>query len=727
MSEINYSTNTDKPVKSEHAFFLKAAFIIILACLLCEVFLFNVRHFVTHWGDDQIDMGSPECRLSNIGYDREYGLFAPTGEGLPEIAFLNINKRVVTVYIDTVFFDDEYPRMQSFEINYGSEEHSNRTTTLFYVINGVEESKYVTLHTYGKVSHIRLMYGGNQDPKAAIKGVTLNKPVPLKIFWPRVFLFSIAAFCIVVIKRKKLFSLPLRGGSRWQNALTASIMLAFTAYLFMLMLLSAPFSFKRPFKENFTIDPEGRYNAEIVDAILDGHAYLNIEPMEELKALKNPYDWGERIAANAHATWDYVYYNGKTYLYFGIVPVLVLSLPYKLLTGRYIPTRVAVFIFSALAGIFLMLIWRRLVFRYMKKMPLGMYALGQLTVAMCSMLTSLTKSGPTEEKVYDVAISSALFFTASGLWLILGNSAGGKNKRCIEIAAGSLCMALAVGCRPTYIFFLLLIPVVLFEELKGLWNNKKRFFGLCACVAAPTTLVACGLMWYNYIRFESVFEFGFNYAIVDTYVKAAYFLNPIGMLEKILIGIYCFLVPSFGYKASFPFLYLKEIKLGSAFKTYITIFPTIGLIELPVTWFISGIGMVKRIIDKQRKPIFHLAITMISLGFLQIALMMLTIGAVTYRYCVDFFWLFVLSGLFCAYFIYKEMTKYQKRITQIRQQLSLNLCEMTSMAINTTMIISILLVFFVSFSGWDENHDWIWGLNPAFFYFIQQLLGFNTL
>jgi hypothetical protein len=299
----------------------------------------------------------------------------------------------------------------------------------------------------------------------------------------------------------------------------------------------------------------------------------------------------------------------------------------------------------------------------MKKMPLGMYALGQLTVAMCSMLSFLT----VRPKFYEVAISSALFFTALGLWLILGSFVRGKT-RYIKIAAGSLCMALAVGCRANYMFFLLLIPVVLFEELKEAWNDKKRFFGSCACVAVPITLIACGLMWYNYIRFGSVFEFGSNYQITVSFIRANNLINPMAKLTKLLVGFFSYLTPSFRVSASFPFLYLNNIETGLAFKSYIYNTPTFGLMALPVVWFSFSIRTVRKVIDKQRKPILYLVIVMLCLGFLQISVVVLS-GGIVNRYCVDFFWLFVFSGLLCAYFIYEGVAEYQKE-KQIQCQLS---------------------------------------------------------
>jgi hypothetical protein len=719
MGKTPFYKKASRPIDKEFFFFLKAAFIIILVCLLCEVFVFNARHFVTYWGDEQMSLNEQIYQNKTNYYTvniTHSELYVPTIGRRSEIVLFNIEKRVVTVYIDAVF--DENIKMQSFQINYGDEEQSNRTTAVFNVINGVEESKYVTLHTSGKVSHIRVIYR-TQNPATSIRDIILNKPVPLKIFKLRVFLFSTVAFCIVLIKRKKLFSLPLKSNSRKQIILTAGIMLAFIFFLFVLMLLTAPFSLKRPFKENFANESKillnTQYNTYIVDAILNGHTYMDIEPPKDLLTRKDPYPYNDPFL------WDVVFFNGKFYSYFGIVQVLVLALPYKLITGNYIPTRVAVFVFSALASIFLMLIWRRLVFRYMKNMPLGMYALGQLTVAMCSALSFLTII----PWIFEVAISSALFFTTLGFWLVLGNSTRGK-ARWIEAASGSLCIALAVGCRPSFLFFFPLIPVVLFEELKELWNDKKRFLGLCACVVVPYTLVACGLMWYNYIRFGSVFEFGMKYQLTGDHPNSNY--TPMGDLIRFIISFFSFLLPTFHVSASFPFLSLSSIDSSLTYKSpfyYNT--PSIGLLALPITWFIFSVGMIKRKIGKHIKTFFHLITAMICLGFVQIAIIVFLSNAVVQRYTVDFFWIFVLSGLFCAYLIYEGMTEHQERIMQIKGKLSVNLIKMTERIIYFAMIFSILLLFLTTI-GWDGEGFWfpLINNNPSIYYAIQRLLGFNT-
>ena len=357
-----------------------------------------------------------------------------------------------------------------------------------------------------------------------------------------------------------------------------------------------------------------------------------------------------------------------------------------------------------------------------------MYALGQLTVAMCSMLLFLI----IDPSFYQVAISSALFFTALGFWLILGDSSTEKKWRWIEITAGSLCMALAVGCRANHMFFLLLIPVVLLGELKELWNDRKRFIGFCACVAVPCTLVVCSLLWYNYIRFGSVFETGNYYVLGGNSVKAGRLMNPLGRLTGILIGCISCLIPSFHISASFPFISLQIIEKNLAFKTAsFNITPMMGLMSLPVTWFVFNIGTVKKTIDKQREPILYLIVAMICLGFLQIVATLYLVDGIVYRYAPDFFWLFILSGLFCAYYIYERLVEYQRQTTQIQSFITLNLSEMIERIIFIAMVLSISLSFLITLSGKPEffgGGTWntIFISNPSVFYSLQRLLGFNT-
>lgn len=71
--------------------------------------------------------------------------------------------------------------------------------------------------------------------------------------------------------------------------------------------------------------------------------------------MHNPYDYTarSRIAENgATIYFDYAFYNGKYYSYFGVVPALLFFVPFRLLTGMALPTAYAVLFCCLAATIF---------------------------------------------------------------------------------------------------------------------------------------------------------------------------------------------------------------------------------------------------------------------------------------------------------------------------------------------------------------------------------------
>ena len=58
------------------------------------------------------------------------------------------------------------------------------------------------------------------------------------------------------------------------------------------------------------------------EGLRQGHLYLAEQPTAALKGLKNPYD----PANMRYWRWDHTYYAGRLYLYWGMVPGLLLAL-----------------------------------------------------------------------------------------------------------------------------------------------------------------------------------------------------------------------------------------------------------------------------------------------------------------------------------------------------------------------------------------------------------------
>ena len=67
----------------------------------------------------------------------------------------------------------------------------------------------------------------------------------------------------------------------------------------------------------------------MAESILEGRIDFNYGDEDELAGLENPYDPDERKEAGVKYHWDHAYYNGHYYMYFGIVPVFLVFLPYR--------------------------------------------------------------------------------------------------------------------------------------------------------------------------------------------------------------------------------------------------------------------------------------------------------------------------------------------------------------------------------------------------------------
>src|SRR5215207_7471241 len=82
----------------------------------------------------------------------------------------------------------------------------------------------------------------------------------------------------------------------------------------------------------------------LIDGYLSGQLHMKVEVPDALLKLKNPYDPGERpVGLGLH---DASFYKGKYYVYFGAAPMIVLMLPFRLLTRTDLPQQVAVLVFT---------------------------------------------------------------------------------------------------------------------------------------------------------------------------------------------------------------------------------------------------------------------------------------------------------------------------------------------------------------------------------------------
>lgn len=141
----------------------------------------------------------------------------------------------------------------------------------------------------------------------------------------------------------------------------------------------------------------------ITESFLNHRLDFDMEPDPKLLAMENPYDPQARIDNEVPFRWDSAFYQGKYYMYFGVVPVLLLFLPYRLITGTALAGYAAtwVFLMIAIAGIYQL--FYRFTLRFHKNFPLVLYLLGSFTFSLMSIWYCIDCP-----QLYCTAISSAI-------------------------------------------------------------------------------------------------------------------------------------------------------------------------------------------------------------------------------------------------------------------------------------------------------------------------------
>ena len=334
----------------------------------------------------------------------------------------------------------------------------------------------------------------------------------------------------------------------------------------------------------------------MAEAILDGHITFDYGDEDALLALENPYDPEERKAAKVPYHWDHAYYDGAYYMYFGIVPVFLVFLPYRLVTGEALTTYHATQIFVAVAIVGIFVLFEMLRRRFFPSMPYGVYLC--LSVAFSVMSVWYATAEPA---LYCTAITAAimlmvwsLYFFIRGVWVEKR-----ENRQIALAAVGALLGALAFGCRPPIALAGLLVIPALAEFLRGRKFTVK-LLGKLALAALPYLVVGVLLMVYNTVRFDDPFEFGQAYQLtVADQSQYRVTLNG-AMLKRIVKGFGEMFFDYNGRTAVFPYL-----RTSGVFFNFPILFLCLGMADVRaframrkkgLSWLVAGLAVTVLVI-----------------------------------------------------------------------------------------------------------------------------------
>ena len=264
-----------------------------------------------------------------------------------------------------------------------------------------------------------------------------------------------------------------------------------------------------------TIAPPGDshgYIHYITASFAQRHLELPIQPSPKFLAQPDPYSlktWTTRCFPG-----DVSYYKGKFYLYFGITPVLVLFLPWYLLTGWFFPQWIAAGGLAWLGYLFSLLclidLWRIIRPNNPQSGPLSSplwASVTALSIGMGSFIPYILQ----DTLIHLIVLESEYCFSMLGVWALLRAwITVQKNGFCNGwLFLAGLSLAMAVGSKPDCIT-LGILALVFFVSL---WRVEKFTLGLLLSFAIPYGAFGMMLAVYNQLRFDSWHEFGYRYQL----------------------------------------------------------------------------------------------------------------------------------------------------------------------------------------------------------------------
>lgn len=207
-------------------------------------------------------------------------------------------------------------------------------------------------------------------------------------------------------------------------------------------------------------------------------------------------------------------------------------------------------------------------------------------------------------------------------------------------------------------------------------------------------------MIFNYIRFDSIFEFGANYQLTENdmrNLKYRLFSIPTGLLD------YLFSIPNIG--TEFPYLFVNRGTI-EFYGFYYSGVMAAGLFILnPILLAMLFIPKMKKYMNKECFSFI------ISLTFIGIVMLLLEIvmGGSCQRYVIDFGWMFTFVAILIVFTIYDKINHelFRKYIVKILVVIA---------------ILTSIINFLLSVVQGEENSLYI--AYPEYYYSLKYSISF---
>lgn len=709
---------------------------LLIAAIGLEVFVGNAPYFATH-GYQPVDL---RAYLQDAPADGEP---IALNDAHSTLTFTGIHQPLYNVALDGVVYqyDGNYPQDQNPLLILwvsGTDEASTapRQSWQWQAAPRAARSLVRTLDFSGAVDTLTLQaegYSGeyrSYDLNYTVQAVLANVPRPMD--------FSLLRLAVVYLALLALWGLR-PGAAAWHEAyLThrAKYRPAVLVLGCMLCLLAAaaPFADARnsgvatsfynvenwdgesriTFTQHISDwqnDSAAQYGA-LAHSLLNGRLDLQRDPPAAMAEMQNPYDTAARQSAAPDALWDVAYYQGRYYVYFGIVPCLLFQLPFELLTGvPDLPPSLAMIVMAWLLILAVFGLVRQAAQRWFPSASAAACLLAAAGIAGGSQVYYLLL----RPSVYEYAILCGAAFVLLALWqwLCAANTpVQHHGKIMLHMALGSLCMALVAGCRPQMeLLAVLCLPIFWPQYIRQKRLRSKQGITEAIAFVLPVILVALGLMAYNAARFGSPFDFGANYNLTSNDMTHRGF--RIGRLAPALFTYFLSLPV---VQAVFPYLAGTKMQTNFMGMTITEVFYGGALVSLPLLWAFAALPLLRRRMARQ-KDLRAMVLLPVLLAVILAALDCQMAG-VLYRYLSDY----LTPLLFAAALVW--LWAESALAPRVQAAASGSILHTVQHMLQGTMLAAVAVGICYSFCVYFAAEPGLLGQNPALYQNVSRLVQF---
>ncbi len=624
-----------------------AALVCIACVLFSEIFIFNSRAIQSHEYEQLELLPMGEVTASSMRADG--GHHISKGK-TATFEVVDISTEIKNLYLDISVSNndgEEIPYTVKIEATDKANELYITSIPTRKVFSNTP-TEYIPMQLRGVSDKLRITITPDSSVEADVYmyGISANTPRPFELNGTRMFIVFAIAFLLYLISPASPLYKKKRPIAKWPFGTTAIVVCLEILVIFLIISSSSHYL-------QLLAKHQAQYQ-QLSESFLNGKLYLEEEVPKFLLEMENPYDYALRRAQGKTYYWDSALYNGHYYVYFGVVPCLLTYLPYYAMTGTHLSNDISLFIFAIFFIIGCFALVKQIIKRYFPNS--GISYVSYLIISLLIVNGSGLLFMASYADMYSVPIMAALAFTVCGLalWLAALNN---KTCRIFKLALGSLCMALVAGCRPNLLLFsALAIPFFVGEVIRAF--KEKKHFEKASVVnalafAIPYILVAAGIMWYNYARFGSPFDFGSNYNLTTNDMTSRGF-----MWERMLPASYSYLFQLPKMTATFPFIRYADFDttyMGVTIResTYGGIFS-----YSPMLLLIFCIPWVKDILKKYR--VYAPALILTAIGIVT-ALLDAQFAGILQRYFADFSLMLYLAAAFILLALINEFKSDKQR------------------------------------------------------------------